>query len=77
MRVALLLIRHCLKNSSLFCFDFGIHKSCDSLNQCFFCGKFWQCGHNKTSAIKGCFLGERKKQKSPYFEEKRKSHGAI
>jgi hypothetical protein len=31
----------------------------------------------KTSAIKGCFLGERKKQKSPYFEEKKKSHGAI
>jgi hypothetical protein len=79
MRVALLLIRHCFKNSSLFCFVFGIHKSGDRLNQCVFCGKFWQCGHNKNQCklYKGCFLGERKKQKSPYFEEKKKSHGAI
>ncbi len=73
MREALLLIRHCLKNSSLICFVFGIDNSGNSLNRCLFCGKFSHCGHkrNQCKLYKlGCF-GEKKKQKSPYLEGKK------
>jgi hypothetical protein len=61
MREALWLITHCLKNSSLIWFVFGIDNSGDSLNQCLFCGKFSHYGHkrNQCKIYKlGCFGGK-------------------
>jgi hypothetical protein len=79
MREALLLIRHCLKSSSLICFVFGIDNSGDSLHQCLFCGKFSHCGHkrNQCKLCKlGCF-GREKEAKVTIFGGKKKSHGSI
>jgi hypothetical protein len=71
MREALLLIRHCLKNSSLICFVFGYDNFVDSLNQCLFCGKFLHCGHkrNQCKLYKlGCFA-EKKEAKVTILEK--------
>jgi hypothetical protein len=79
MREALLLIRHCLKNSSLICSVFCIDNSGDSLKSVFFVANFCSVATKETTAnyTNLAVLGGKRKQESPYLEEKKQSHGAI